>query len=200
MEVERMACAEPIEIRSKGDGHVITGYAAVFGVESRVLGGRAGFREIVRPGAFDRSLAEGDDVIARSNHESQLLLGRTSSGTVRLSVDPKGLRYEIDVPNTTPGRDTLEYVRRGDIHESSFAFITRVKGDSWEKRASDGLPLRELLDVELVDVAPVIDQAAYPATQVSARTLEEAQKAVEPTPPAPGVPNEVNEARLRLQA
>jgi HK97 family phage prohead protease len=119
---------------------------------------------------------------------------------VRLSVDPKGLRYEIDVPNTTAGRDTMEYVKRGDIHESSFAFVTRAKGDLWEKRSSDGLPLRELLDVELVDVAPVIDQAAYPATQVSARTLEEAQKAVEPPPLAPGVPNEVNEARLRLQA
>src|SRR5678815_5681055 len=136
MEVERMACAEPIEIRSKGEGHVIGGYAAVFDTESRVLGGRGGFREIVRPGAFDRSLREGNDVIARANHQSELLLGRTSSGTVRLTVDPKGLRYEIDMPDTTAGRDTMEYVRRGDIHESSFAFMTPPKGDSWEKRSS----------------------------------------------------------------
>jgi HK97 family phage prohead protease len=195
LEIERFGLPDTIEVRTEGEKSVILGYAATFNTESRNLGG---FREVVRPGAFDRALKEGFDVLARANHDSDQLLGRTSSGTLRLKVDARGLRYEIDVPNTTVGRDTLEYIRRGDIRESSFAFGLRATKDRWTAKATDGLPLRELVDVDLVDISPVVDQAAYPATQVSARTLEQAVAAAEPPPPAPSVPNEVNEARLKL--
>ena len=192
MEIERFGEGGNIEIRSDDGKSVIVGYAATFDTESHDLGG---FREVVRSSAFTRSLAEKHDVIARANHRSESLLGRTSSGTLRLSVDARGLKYEIDVPDTSAGRDTLEYIRRGDIRESSFAFITKKNGAKWSK-ASDGSQLRELVDVDLVDISPVADKAAYPSTQVSARTLEEA-KGTQP-PPVPGVPNEVNEARLRM--
>jgi hypothetical protein len=194
-DIERFGEGGNIEIRSDDGKSVITGYAATFDTPSHDLGG---FREVVRPGAFDRSLREKVDVIARANHRSEGLLGRVSSGTLRLSVDARGLRYEIDVPDTTAGRDTLEYIKRGDIRESSFAFRTPKAGDKWEARSSDGLMLRALVDLDLVDVAPVIDKAAFPATQVSARTLEAARATAEPPPPPPGVPAEVNEARLRM--
>lgn len=194
LEIERLGTeGAAIEVRAEGDKATIVGYAATFDTESRNLGG---FREVVRAGAFDRALREKMDVIARVNHRSEQVLGRTSSGTLRLVVDERGLRYEIDVPNTTAGRDAVELVRRGDIRESSFAFRAATVKDRWEKRSTDGLPLRELIDLDLVDVAPVIDTAAYPATQVSARALEQAKA---PEPPTPGVPNDVNEARLRLQ-
>lgn len=193
-EIERFGEGGNIEIRSDNGRSVITGYAATFDTESHDLGG---LREVVRSTAFTRSLADKRDVIARANHRSESLLGRVSSGTLRLSVDARGLRYEIDVPDTTAGRDTLEYIKRGDIRESSFAFMVPKGGAKMEKRSSDGLLLRELLDVDLVDISPVADKAAYPATQVSARALEQARAAAEPKPEA-GVPTEVNEARLRL--
>jgi Escherichia/Staphylococcus phage prohead protease len=196
-EIERLGVPDTVEVRTEGEKSVIVGYAATFDTESRDLGG---FREVVRSGAFDRALSEGNDVLARANHNSDQLLGRTLSGTLRLMADKRGLRYEIDVPNTTAGRDTLEYVRRGDIRESSFAFGVRNTKDQWTAKASDGLPLRELLEVDLVDVSPVVDQAAYPSTQVSARALEQVKALVETStpPPPPGVPTEINEARLKL--
>lgn len=195
MDIERRTLAEPIELRAvEGQpGPVIAGYAARFDVESKDLGG---FREIIRKGAFDRTLKKGGpDVIARVNHQSSLLLGKKSSGTLRLSVDELGLRYEVDLPDTSVGRDVAEHIRRGDISESSFAFAVAKDGAKWTARSTDGLPLREVHAADLFDVAPVIDSAAYPSTSVSMRTLEEAKAA---DGPAPGVPNEINEARLRL--
>ena len=203
-EIERRFVLPPggIEIRAaEGDKPpVLTGYAAVFDVESEDLGG---FREIVRRTAFDRSLRDGVDVLARAHHDSRDLLGRTSAKTARLNVDEHGLRYEVDVPDTTTGRDVTVQVKRGDIRHSSFAFYLPLGGDVWENHASDGLPLRELIDVDLVDVAPVVNPA-YAATEVSARALEEARAhapAPAPTPALaspPAVPMSVNEAQQRL--
>ena len=196
MDIERRTVGDQIEIRTEGEKNVIVGYAATFDTESKLIEGA--FHEIIRRGAFDRALSSGVNVLARANHESMALLGCTRAGTLRLSVDDHGLRYEIDAPNTSVGRDIMEYLRRGDIFESSFAFAPRTTKAKWEGRSKqDNKPLRELIDVSLVDISPVIDEAAYSGTQVSARTLEEAQKA---NAPEPGVPNEINEARLRLQA
>jgi HK97 family phage prohead protease len=193
-DLERRTFEEPLELRTEeGKPSRLVGYAAKFDVESKNLGG---FREIIRKGAFDRTLKEGPEVVARVNHRSEMLLGKKSSGTLRLSVDEVGLRYEVDLPDTSVGRDVAEYVRRGDIRESSFAFRTPKGGDKWTARSSEGTPLREVSDVDLVDVAPVIDPAAYPSTQVALRTLEEANRQTELE--ELGVPNEINEARLRL--
>lgn len=193
-DLERRTHEEPLELRTEeGKSPRLVGYAAKFDVESKNLGG---FREIIRKGAFDRTLKEGPEVVARVNHRSEMLLGKKSSGTLRLKVDELGLRYEVDLPDTSVGRDVAEYVRRGDIRESSFAFRTPKGGDKWSARgATDGISLREVSDVDLVDVAPVIDPAAYPSTQVALRTLEEASRQASPEQ---GVPNEINEARLRL--
>lgn len=199
MRPEELRTRGSVELRKDGDKNVIVGYAATFDTESHDMGG---FREVVRASAFERSLREKADVIARANHHSGSLLGRTSSGTLRLSVDERGLRYEVDVPDTTGGRDTMEYIRRGDIHESSFAFRTPKDGARWAKQ-EDGSLLRELVDVDLVDVSPVADEAAYPETQVSARVLEQAKAEgllPESAVPAQGVPHAVNEARYRAGA
>jgi HK97 family phage prohead protease len=193
-DLERRTFEERLELRTEeGKPPRLVGYAAKFNVESKNLGG---FREIIRKGAFDRTLKEGPEVVARVNHRSEMLLGKKSSGTLRLKVDEVGLRYEVDLPDTSVGRDVAEYVRRGDIRESSFAFRIPKGGDKWSARSSEGTPLREVSDIDLVDVAPVIDPAAYPSTQVALRTLEEANRQTELG--ELGVPNEINEARLRL--
>lgn len=174
-EIERRTLAAAgLEVRAKGDDKapMLVGYGAVFNSESEDLGN---FREKIMPGAFDRALRENQEVLCRAEHDSGLLLGRRSNGTLRLSVDATGLRYEVDVPDTQAGRDTVTLTRRGDLCRSSFAFRIpdREGAETWT-RAADGAALRELHDLDLVDVAPVADPA-YRATTVSARALEQAR-------------------------
>jgi HK97 family phage prohead protease len=144
-------------LTNKNGQDVVVGHAAVFNSLSEDLGG---FREKIMPGAFDDVLK--NDVRAYFNHDPNFLLGRTSAGTLRLSVDEKGLRYELDVPNTTAGRDLKENLRLGNITQSSFAFTIGRDGDSWE-RNEDGADIRIINKVNrLYDVSPV-SLPAYPS-------------------------------------
>lgn len=190
MDIERRALAG-VEIRSEGEP-IIEGYAAVFNSMSEEL---FGFREVILPGAFDRALKEKHDVRALVDHDSGKILGRSKSGTLSMKVDKKGLRVEITPPDTQIARDTVTSIKRGDLDGMSFAFRTIT--DQW--RTQDGEQIRELVDLELLDVS-VVAYPAYQATQVSARAISHAKEAAEPAPPEPGVPNEVNAARLRLLA
>lgn len=148
------------ELRAKG-GNAIEGYAAVFNSQSEDLGG---FRESIRPGAFSRAIREKQDVRCLFNHNSDTILGRTRSGTLRLLEDSTGLQFNCDLPDTQAGRDVREMIRRGDINQCSFGFV--AQDDTWSR---DG-KTRELVDVDLFDVSPVT-YAAYPQTSVSARSL-----------------------------
>lgn len=180
-EIERRSL-RGVELRVADEGGMIVGYAAVFNSLSEDLGG---FREVIVPGAFDRAISEAHDVRALVNHDSSQLLGRTKSGTLKLSVDEKGLRAEIDPPATQAAIDALASISRGDMDGMSFAF--RTLSDDW--RAEGDQLIRELRDLELLDVS-VVTFPAYPETQVAARALEMVR--------AQGVPNEVNQARVKL--
>jgi HK97 family phage prohead protease len=143
-------------IDNKKGKDVVVGHAAVFNKLSEDLGG---FREKIMPNAFDDVLK--DDVRAYFNHDPNYLLGRVSAGTLRLSVDQKGLKYELDIPNTTAGRDLKENLKNGNITQSSFAFTLGKDGDSWE-RNDDGVDVRIINKVNrLYDVSPV-SLPAYP--------------------------------------
>src|SRR5262249_31979044 len=83
--------------------------------------------EQIAPGAFDRALKDQDDVRALFNHNADYVLGRTASGTLRMTEDDKGLRYEADLPDTTVARDLAAMVERGDINGSSFAFAVEAE-------------------------------------------------------------------------
>lgn len=167
------ATNQPPTLVKRADGlPAITGYAAVFydaadpGTEYRLWSDMV---ERVRPGAFDRAIRE-DDVRALFNHDEDKVLGRTVSKTCRLSVDAKGLRYEIDPPDTQCGRDVVTVLGRGDVSGSSFAFIpTRT---SWEEiRDADTGAItyvRWIEDVKLYDVGPVTFPA-YQSTEAGTR-------------------------------
>ena len=139
---------------------LITGYAAVFDRETDI-GGM--FREVIRRGAFSAALGR-DDVRALFNHDPNFVLGRTSAGTLRLSQDERGLKYEINPPAATWATDLRESIKRGDIKESSFAFC--IHQERW---VQGQIPLREVLEAELFDVSPVT-YPAYATTTVSARS------------------------------
>lgn len=135
----------------------IYGYGSVFNSRSEPLWG---FREIIKPGAFDDVL--GDDVRALFNHDANFILGRSSSGTLALSVDEKGLRYDITAPDTQTIRDlVIAPMQRGDITQSSFAFRVARDGERWYED-EEGIVIREINKFSrLLDVSPV----TYPAYQ-----------------------------------
>ena len=159
---ERRHVPTQFEVRAKQDGtggtkYVIEGHGAVFNRLSQNLGG---FVEQIDPGAFKRTLGDNPDTRGLINHDPSLLLGRTRSGTLRLSVDSVGLPYEIDAPDTQYARDLIVSMERGDIDQSSFAFFVMPNGDTWDQ-TDQGMPLRTLtaLSIHNGDVSPV----TYPA-------------------------------------
>jgi len=151
---------------SKAGGQRIQGLAAVFDSET-TIGDQ--FRERISPQAFNQTLSRGDDVKALFNHNPDLVLGRTTSKTLRLFTAPDGLHYTVVLPDTSAGRDTRTLIKRGDVTGSSFAF--RVDADTWDDRgvAQGKLPLRTITKVTLLDVSPVVFPA-YSEASVSART------------------------------
>ena len=159
---------EAIELREEGSP-VIRGYAAVFGKKSHDLGG---FVEILQPTAFDSVLASRKlDVVGLWNHDPSQILGRTTSGTLRLAVDERGLSYEIDPPDTQLGRDSVTLLRRRDVSASSFAFSVDPKNETWDQ-PEKGLATRTISSVSgLFDVS-IVTHPAYPQTSVAVRSLE----------------------------
>lgn len=152
------------ELRAEGAFPKIRGYAAVFNQLSQPL--FMGIRERIRPGAFRQTLADGADVRALFNHDPSQILGRNGAGTLRLEEDQHGLKYEIDPPDTTVGRDLLVSLRRRDITQSSFGF--RSKDEEYKKE--NGEFIRDLVSVDLFDVSPVT-YPAYTGASVSVRSL-----------------------------
>lgn len=155
--MERRYIGTPISLAGEGETpKKITGYAAMFNRMSVPLPTRSGtFRERILPGAFN---PEGD-VLARYNHD--ILLGRSTSGTLKLSVDETGLRYEITPSDSALTQHVVQAIRRGDVRGSSFAFEVVPGGESW--KVENGERVRELRSVVLRDVGPV-DMPAYPDT------------------------------------
>ncbi len=160
---------QDLELRMDGDNPVVVGYGAVFNSMSNDLGG---FREYIGSEAFEGRLE--DDVRFLINHDG-MPLARTTNGTLRLSVDERGLKYEAKLnPNVSTSRDLMELLKDGTINQSSFAFI--VEDDSWEMK--DGMNVRTINKVSrLYDVSAV----TYPAyneasSSVALRSMQEWQE------------------------
>lgn len=149
----------------ESDGTIrLQGYAAVFNSFSEDLGG---FREIIRPGAFARSLSGNPDVRLLINHDG-MPLARTTSNTLRLYEDKRGLKVDANLDPTDPDVMRLKpKMTRGDMDQMSFGFYTMK--DSW--RTENGQDIRELHDVDLFDVS-VVTFPAYPATEVGLRSYQ----------------------------
>lgn len=156
-----------LEIRANGTlsatGKTLTGYAAVFNSEA-VLGD---FSEVIRHGAFAKSLATGSNIRALYQHQGDALLGTTRGGTLQLREDAKGLAFELALPDTTHGKDLAILVGRGDVAGCSFGFRVAPGGDRWERRGA--ALVRELIDVELVEITLTSDPA-YQDTTVAMRS------------------------------
>ena len=153
-DIERRGAA----IGVKASGRTLSGYAATFNDPTAI----GGFTERIAPGAFARSLASGRDVLALLDHRADVLLGRTRSGSLKLSEDAKGLRFELSVPNTQAGRDVIALAERGDLGGMSFGFM--ATDEAWDGNT------RELRAVELHEVSIVQSWPAYQSTEVNLRS------------------------------
>lgn len=156
-----------LRVKRADDGtKKIVGYAAKFDKMSQNLGG---FVEKIDKRFFDRALKTAD-VRGLKNHSEHHVLGRTKSGTMELHVDDIGLRYEIKVPETQVGRDTVTEIERGDMDGSSFSFTVEDEGDHWDSSVNP--PIRTLMSCrDLFDVGPVT-YPAYLDTEVSCRSFD----------------------------
>jgi HK97 family phage prohead protease len=154
------------EFRVSGDGEPasIAGYASLFNSPYDA----GWWIEQIDPHAFDSVMGRNPDVRALWNHNADHVLGRTTAGTLHLSIDARGLAYSVDPPDTQLARDLMVSMRRKDVTQSSFAFIT--KRDQWVDNP-DGTLTRTILEFEdLLDVSPVT-YPANPATSASSRSI-----------------------------
>ncbi len=163
-------------MRSEGKAPRVVGYAAVFNSLSENLGG---FREKIDPKAFD-GVMEKCDCRALINHNSDLLMGRTSSGTLSLSADETGLKMDFEPPDSDMARHYLAAIDRRDMTGASFSFtIERPDGDDWDED-EDGRVIRTVKIVrDLFDVGPVT-YPAYLDTTVASRSLSMRSRRVDP--------------------
>jgi HK97 family phage prohead protease len=189
----RTVTARELRVVDGDAGPVIEGYAAVFGQWSEDLGG---FREMVRPGAFAKTIQEAD-VRALWNHDPNYVLGRVRSGTLELAEDDVGLRFSVSPPDTSWAQDLMITMRRGDVSQMSFGF-EKVR-DVWDK---DGEELtRTLVEVHLYDVSPVTFPA-YPQTSAEVRakvaSMQEADAPGQEPHPEVSQGDEGDSARARL--
>jgi HK97 family phage prohead protease len=160
-QVERRVIVSEMRTAADGAPKLIEGHGAVFNQAEEIW---PGVREVVMPGAFMKTIQEAD-VRALFNHDSNYVLGRNRAGTLRLNEDDYGLRYEIDPPDTTWANDLYTSIKRGDITQSSYAFLP-VK-ETWS--TDDAGELRTLHEVRLFDVSPVT-YPAFPGADASARS------------------------------
>ena len=154
--VEKRMVETEVRANESGKGWKLTGYAAVFDSEASL----GNFNERIARGAFRKVLKRTNlDVAALFNHDQNLILGRTTNGTLTLREDPRGLVYEVDVADTTYGRDLKVLLERGDVTQSSFAFRVKSDGQQWSE-GEDGTLIRTITEFDdLLDVSPVV----YPA-------------------------------------
>lgn len=151
-------------VRSEDDKPRIVGYAAVFNKMSEDLGG---FREKIAPGAFAGALKNSDTRMLW-NHDSNMVLGRVSAGTLDVKEDRSGLKIENTPPDTQWAKDLMVSIDRGDIKDMSFGFHT--KKDEWDETKTG--TVRTLLEIdELPDVSPVTFPA-YKDTKLALRSME----------------------------
>lgn len=144
-------------VRAEPDADALQfrGLAIVFNQPSVDMG----FIEYIRPQAAERNDAEGVDVRALWSHNSDLVIGRMSAGTLRTRVTSRGVNVAIDPPRTAVGY--VETVRRGDVTGMSFGF--QVLTDEWH--LEDETPVREVTDMRYREVSAVAFPA-YPDTTI----------------------------------
>lgn len=155
------------EFRATVTEQRMSGHASMFGAVARI----GPHWERISERAFDRPLKEQADVRLLLNHDPSKLLARTSSGTLQLRADGRGLAVDADIADTTTGRDVRTLIERGDLTGMSFAFVPNRDADTWSV-APDGRQMRTINDLDLLDVSLATFPAYKDASDVVLRAID----------------------------
>lgn len=163
---------ENVEVRSEGENSpmIIEGYPIIFGKEAYIFDGKRGYYEVIDRHAFDN--ADMSDVCLKHNHDDKVfILARNRNGSLKLSIDEKGVFMRAELIDTTTNIDVYKMVKAGLLKEGSFAF-TVVKDDTKERKA-DGSILRKVLEIgKLFDVSICPNGAYGDMTEIYARSCD----------------------------
>lgn len=165
MKITRSVFDAEIELRADEDKKTLAGYAAKFESLSVPL---FGFREKIRKGAFADAIKK-NNIRALWNHNPDFVLGSTKNGTLQLQEDSKGLRFDLELPDTQAGRDAAVSVSRRDVDGMSFSF--EAKKQEWDEKDEKNV-IRTLIEVDVKEISPTAFPA-YPATKVVARSVKD---------------------------
>jgi HK97 family phage prohead protease len=158
MDYEIRSTATPPEARTEGDRVIVTGVAIPYDTRSAVLNERRKvFRERIMPGAATKTISERDIRACHEHDEVGKLLGRTGSGTLRIADDQRACTYEIDMPNTTLGRDVAEMISRRDVGGSSIKFYAPEARTDWS--VENGMALRTVRELALGHISTTASPA-----------------------------------------
>lgn len=172
------------EVTGDEPGRTIEGYAIVFEEQSVLMNDywTGPFREIIHKGAITQEMLDTSDIKMTIWHNRERLIARSNkgTGTLKLTVDEKGVKYSFEAPHTPDGETALELVKRGDLAGSSFTYWSDEKSSvSYTKEAEDVL-LRHVNRIDCIYEMTIASDPAYQQTSVSAREIEEVKLQFEP--------------------
>jgi HK97 family phage prohead protease len=162
---QRTVTADVKEMRA--EGKTLRGFAALYGTESRDLGG---YTEMIQRGAFTGALTSDLDCYLTLNHDESRVLARTTSGTLRLADQPHGLAFEADLGDGPTAQDVRDMVRRGDVSGASFRFVVAPDGEQWDGERRTLTRIEKLIDLSLATTP------AYDGPRVELRTKPDSEE------------------------
>lgn len=170
----RQLVAHKLETRAEGEALHIEGYIVKYNENSEYMG----FFEQISPGAFDNALASRDFIPMLLGHDSNKIMGSTRSGSLKLTSDAVGLRFDIELnPSISYNRDAFELVKSGDLKNCSFGFFCE-KSD-WGY-TDDGVDLRKITIADVYEVS-LVPFPAYSQSSAEARCADYENKKNEET-------------------
>ena len=175
-----------LRVREDKEGkkcRTITGYAILFNTPSAPMYeyDDEEVREVIAPGAVTKELLDGCDIKMTMFHDRQLILARSKSGTLKYTVDDKGVAFEFDAPNTVDGDKALELVSRGDIAGCSFMFSTHYYDRAYVARDVKRENGKTIITYTVNTITGIYDftlaaDPAYPDTSCEAEAREQVQE------------------------
>jgi HK97 family phage prohead protease len=170
---KRIVYGEVRAVGVAGKAMRVSGMAARYNSPTVIgRGERGSFKEVLLPGAFRKAVTAKQDTAFLINHDANKLMGRVSSGTLRLRDTDEGLCFDCDFPDTEEARSAYASIQRGDMHGCSFGFGTETGDDEWSvERATGGkaVAVRKIRNVASLNDVSAVTFPAYDGTSVSAR-------------------------------
>ncbi len=159
--------------QTEGGDLVATGRAVPYGVETVLWeDGYYEERETIQKGAFGESIRDKDQR-ALWNHHREIVLGRTSNDTLKLTELDAGVDFEIIFPPSPEGQSKFTSVERGDVDAMSFGWLDLEVKEEFFKLENKRIYKRTVIKGDLREVSPVSFAAYDGATSIHVRSTDQ---------------------------